>query len=116
MMRTAEQIFSKWCLLPMRMLTVPRQLIYWSLKHSAPCIYRNSSPDPEHELAEQSLAISIPHTPPVPLWFALQTSRSSERTFPVKYISAWSSAEIKVLHPALGFPKVLPAYLSKGHF
>lgn len=62
MMRTAEQIFSKWCLLPMRMLMVQHQLIYWSLKHSAPCIYRNSSPDLEHKLVEQSLAISIPHT------------------------------------------------------
>lgn len=64
MMRTAEQIFSKWCLLPMRMLTMPRQLIYRSLKHSAPCIYRYSSPAPERELAEQSLAISIPPPPP----------------------------------------------------
>lgn len=33
------------------------------LKALSSCIYRNSSPDPEHELAEQSLAISIPHTP-----------------------------------------------------
>lgn len=56
MMRTAEQIFSKWCLLPMRMLMVQHQLIYWSLKHSAPCIYRNSSSDLEHKLVEQSLA------------------------------------------------------------
>lgn len=31
----------------------------------------------------------------MPPWFALQTSRSSLRTFPVKYISAWSSAKIK---------------------
>lgn len=31
----------------------------------------------------------------MPPWFALQTSRSSVRIFPVKYISAWSSTKIK---------------------
>lgn len=96
MMRTAEQIFSKWCLLPMRMLTMPRQLIYRSLKHSAPCIYRYSSPAPEHELAEQSLAISIP---PPPLQrrrdLHCRLAHSFEHTFPVKYIPACSFAKIK---------------------
>lgn len=118
MMRTAEQIFSKWCLLPMRMLSTPRSLIYRSLKHSAPCIYRYSSATLDCELAEQSPV--FPRHPSThrcsrslgPAQSALQAA-AQPSSFAVKFAPAWSFAKIKVLCSEVGLPQVLPHYLRK---